>query len=98
MSVFNNISIICLQLFVGIHSGVIGLSTLAFLCKILATDDGQQGIILQKLGIITYSFTFGTSEKHADGSIAKSDTKSPKKNMSDSESSFDNGHLSEESL
>ena len=56
LSIWNNLSIVCLQIFVGFHSGIVGLAIFAYLCRILATDDGQQGIILKKVGLITYNF------------------------------------------
>ena len=56
LSIWNNLSIVCLQIFVGFHSGIVGLAIFAYLCRILETDDGQQGIILKKVGLITYNF------------------------------------------
>merc|ERR1712086_609998 len=50
LSIWNNLSIVCLQIFVGFHSGIVGLAIFAYLCRILDTDDGQQGIILKKDG------------------------------------------------
>ena len=56
VSIWNNLSIVLLQFFVGLHSGIIGLAIFAYLCKILSTDDGQQGFILKKIGLITSNF------------------------------------------
>ena len=88
LSIWNNLSIVCLQIFVGFHSGIVGLAIFAYLCRILETDDGQQGIILKKVGLITYNF-------HLEANQPKDDIKKTNSHTTslDDEKHFENGHM-----
>ena len=92
LSIWNNLSIVCLQIFVGFHSGIVGLAIFAYLCRILDTDDGQQGIILKKVGLITYNFPLEANQpkdcEHLDD-IKKTNSHTT---SLDDEKHFENGH------
>ena len=92
LSVFNNLSIVCLQLFVGFHSGAIGLVTTAFMSRIWSNDHIQDpGIIMEKLGLVPYIFKLGANTEQSDQLPNLSNETS-----SDNEHSLKNGHLSDE--
>ena len=92
LSIWNNLSIVCLQIFVGFHSGIVGLAIFAYLCRILDTDDGQQGIILKKVGLITYNFHLEANQPK-DYELLD-DIKKPNSHTTslDDEKHFENGH------
>ena len=95
LSVFNNLSIVCLQLFVGFHSGAIALVTMAIMSKIWSNDHIQDpGILMEKLGhLVPYISKLGGANitEQYDQLPNSSNEKS-----SDNEDSLKNGHLSDE--
>ena len=93
-SIWNNLSIVCLQIFVGFHSGIVGLAIFAYLCRIWDTDDGQQGMILKKLCLITYIFRLEANQpKNCEliDDIKKSNSPTT---LLDDEKHLENGHIS----
>ena len=93
LSIWNNLSIVCLQIFVGFHSGIVGLAIFAYLCRILATDDGQQGIILKKVGLITYNFHLEANQPKDYELIDEIKKSNSHTTPLDDENLFENGHV-----
>ena len=93
LSIWNNLSIVCLQIFVGFHSGIVGLAIFAYLCRILATDDGQQGIILKKVGLITYNFHLEANQPKNYELIDEIKKSNSHTTPLDDENLFENGHV-----
>ena len=93
LSIWNNLSIVCLQIFVGFHSGIVGLAIFAYLCRILATDDGQQGIILKKVGLITYNFHLEANHPKDYEVIDEIKKSNSHTTPLDDENLFENGHV-----
>ena len=93
LSIWNNLSIVCLQIFVGFHSGIVGLAIFAYLCRILATDDGQQGIILKKVGLITYNFHLEANHPKDYEPIDEIKKSNSHTTPLDDENLFENGHV-----
>ena len=93
LSIWNNLSIVCLQIFVGFHSGIVGLAIFAYLCRILATDDGQQGIILKKVGLITYNFHLEANHPKDYELIDEIKKSNSHTTPLDDENLFENGHV-----
>ena len=93
LSIWNNLSIVCLQIFVGFHSGIVGLAIFAYLCRILATDDGQQGLILKKVGLITYNFHLEANHPKDYELIDEIKKSNSHTTPLDDENSFENGHV-----
>ena len=93
LSIWNNLSIVCLQIFVGFHSGIVGLAIFAYLCRILATDDGQQGLILKKVGLITYNFHLEANHPKDYELIDEIKKSNSHTTPLDDENLFENGHV-----
>ena len=93
LSIWNNLSIVCLQIFVGFHSGIVGLAIFAYLCRILATDDGQQGLILKKVGLITYNFHLEANHPKDYEVIDEIKKSNSHTTPLDDENLFENGHV-----
>ena len=93
LSIWNNLSIVCLQIFVGFHSGIVGLAIFAYLCRILATDDGQQGLILKKVGLITYNFHLEANHPKDYEVIDEIKKSNSHTTPLDDEDLFENGHV-----
>ena len=93
LSIWNNLSIVCLQIFVGFHSGIVGLAIFAYLCRILATDDGQQGLILKKVGLITYNFHLEANQPKDYELIDEIKKSNSHTTPLDDENLFENGHV-----
>ena len=93
LSIWDNLSIVCLQIFVGFHSGIVGLAIFAYLCRILATDDGQQGLILKKVGLITYNFHLEANHPKDYEVIDEIKKSNSHTTPLDDENLFENGHV-----